>query len=106
MTKQEAAMIRWLAQIYAARGHVPDAHWAQFAQFIADHDIYCEPPMGQRRDGANPWDVLEIQLREQDIADFECNPQRALIREAWDGKKYNKITAIHRDDPPAQLVDQ
>lgn len=106
MTNREAAMVRWLAQIYANRGQVHDAQWTQFAQFVADHGLYCEPTPGRRRDGANPWDVLEIQLREQAIEDFDCNPQRELIREAWDGKKYREITAIHRGDPPGLLVDQ
>lgn len=106
MTNKEAAMVRWLAQIYANRGNIPKEHWAQFAQFIADHGLYREPTPGRRLDNANPWDALEVKLQQEDFADFDCNPQRELIREAWDGKKYNEITAIHRGDPPQILVDQ
>lgn len=106
MTNREAAMVRWLAQIYFARGQLDDWHWDQFAQFIADHNLYQEPTPGRRLDGKNPWDALEIGLRERDFAEFETTLERAILRAAWDGKKYREITAIHRGDPPQQLVDQ
>lgn len=106
MTKREAAMVRWLAQIYANRGHVHDNYWAQFEQFIADHNLDQGPTPGRRLDGKNVWDMLELGLRDRDFAEFETTPERAVLRTAWDGKKYNKITAIHRDDPAQIEVDQ
>jgi len=106
MTTKEAAMVRWLAQIYAARGQIDTNHWLQFEQFIGDHGLWVEPTPGRRVDGTNPWDHFEIRLREEwDFADFDACTNRVQLRGAWDGEKYNEITAIHRGDPPRQLVD-
>lgn len=95
MTNKEAAMVRWLAQIYAARGHIGKDHWAQFEQFIADHNLWVEPTPGRRVDGANPWDVFEIKLRAREATDFDAQPQRVQLGQAV------APVAIHRGDSPA-----
>ncbi len=106
MTNREAAMTRWLAQIYANRGQVDHEHWLQFEQFIGDHGLWVEPTPGRRRDGTDTWDAFEVQLRQWAFDEFEASPNRVQLRGAWDGKKYREITAIHRGDLPRCMVDQ
>lgn len=59
---QKAAMIRWMCQIYNARGCLGDEAWKKFAKFCEDNDFTYEPTMGRRIDGTDNWDRFQFDL--------------------------------------------
>lgn len=63
MTPKEAAMYRWLCQMYNARGALNEEAWLQFARFCVEFGFDDEPLPGKRVDGLNPWDVFELKQR-------------------------------------------
>lgn len=63
MDKKEAAIRRWLGQIYNNRGQLNDTAWVKFAKFYADLGYWDDVTPGRRIDGRDPWDVFEEQLQ-------------------------------------------
>lgn len=58
----QAALKRWMCQLYNARGGLGAEAWKAFKHFCETNGYTDEPPPGQRMDGRNTWDVFEKQL--------------------------------------------
>lgn len=61
-TAHQAALKRWICQIYACRGVINDSTWEAFAKFCEENGYTDEPPPGKRLDARNRWDVFEEEL--------------------------------------------
>ena len=59
----QAALKRWMCQIYNARGNLGDDAWDKFKEFC-EHNGYTDEPLpGRRVDGRDTWDVFEEELK-------------------------------------------
>lgn len=62
MDRKEAAIRRWLGQVYNNRGHITDEAWPKFAAFYKELGYWDDITPGRRVDGKDPWDILEQNL--------------------------------------------
>lgn len=61
---EEAAITRWLAQVYNSRGLLNAEVWPQFAAFILRYGFHLiDVAPGVRIDERDPWVVLERALQ-------------------------------------------
>ena len=66
MTKREkeAAIRRWIGQVYNNRGELTPEVWAEFKAFYENLGWWDDITPGVRLDGRDKWDMLEEQLAE------------------------------------------
>lgn len=65
MRKKDAAIRRWLGQIYNCRGQLPDEAWTKFAAFYEELGYFDDVTPGRRLDGQDPWDQFQEHLANQ-----------------------------------------